>query len=304
MRILLLGAGGQVGRALLQSLVGLGDVVAATRSGRLAGSNSPCASIDLDRPATLPALLDEVAPDVVVNATGYTAVDRAEVDRDAAFRVNADAVDMLANACRTRGALLLHYSTDYVFSGQGSRRWSENDSPGPLSAYGQSKLAGEQAIRASGCEHMIFRIAWVYGPHGRNFLRTMLRAGCNGESLSVVHDQVGSPTPASWIAQATALVLARRTTQVGTWHLAAAGETSWHGFATAIFDGAVQAGLIAAVPEVRPVDSREYPSAAQRPSYSCLDTGKLAADFTITLPHWRKGLSLVLADMAMSALRT
>lgn len=304
MRILLLGANGQVGFALHRSLVGLGEVVATTRSGQLPGSKAPCRIADLGQPDSLPALVAEVAPDIVVNAAAHTAVDRAESERDLAFRINAEAVGALADACHARDALLVHYSTDYVFPGNTDRPWHEDDATDPPGVYGQSKLAGEQAIRDSGCKHMIFRTAWIFGARGHNFLRTMLRVGAERESLSVVDDQFGSPTPAPWVAQATALTLARRTDQVGTWHMVAGGETSWHGFASAIFDDAVRAGLIAAAPDLQAIASSDYPTVARRPAYSRLDTGKLAADFGVVLPHWREGLSQVMADLAESAHRS
>lgn len=298
MRILLLGANGQVGYALHRSLVGLGGIVATTRSGHLPGSGAPCAVADLDRPGELPALIAEVAPAVVVNAAAHTAVDRAESEPAAAFRLNAEAVGVLAETCRARGALLVHYSTDYVFPGNADRPWREDDATAPLGVYGASKLAGEDAIRASGCEHMIFRTAWVYGARGHNFLRTMLRLGAERDMLKVVSDQVGSPTPAPWIAQATALALARRQGRSGTWHMVADGETSWHGFASAIFEDARQAGLSARTPVVHAVGSDAYPTPAKRPAYSRLDTGKLAADFGIRLPDWREGLRQVIAELA------
>lgn len=301
MRILLLGASGQVGYVLQRSLVGLGEVLATTRSGRLPGSRAPCRVADLDRPGDLLPLLADVAPDVVVNAAAYTAVDHAESESETAFRINAEAVGSLAEACRAHGALLVHYSTDYVFPGTATRPWRENDATGPLGVYGASKLAGEQAIAASGCAHLIFRTAWVYGARGRNFLRTMLRVGAERDELQVVHDQIGSPTPAAWIAQATALALARRTDQVGTWHLVASGETSWHGFAATIFDAAEHAGLIAKAPVVQRIASRDYPTPARRPAYSRLDTYKLARDFHIVLPDWRIGVEQVIAELAERA---
>lgn len=298
MRILLLGANGQVGRALHRSLIGLGEIIATTRSGRLPGSNGPCEIADLDHPGHLSELIARVAPDVVVNAAAYTAVDKAENDREAAYRANAESVGVLAEACKARGALLVHYSTDYVFPGDAKRPWREDDAPAPLGVYGASKLAGEEAIRASHCRHLIFRTAWVHGPHGHNFLRTMLRLGSERDELRVVDDQVGSPTPAPWIAQATALAIAKSKEHCGTWNLVAEGETSWHGFAEAIFVDAVRAGLIDKAPNLIAVGSSEYPTAARRPAYSRLDTGKLARDFGIRLPDWRRGVTQVIADLA------
>lgn len=299
MRILLVGANGQVGYCLHRSLVGLGEIAATTRSGRLPGG-APCEVADLDRPDTLAALVERVGPDVVVNAAAYTAVDKAESDRDAAFRANAESVGILAQACAARGARLVHYSTDYVFPGDAQRPWREDDPTGPLGVYGESKLAGEEAVRASGCRHMIFRTAWVYGPRGGNFLRTMLRLGRERPELRVVADQVGSPTPAPWIAQATALCLASCSTQErsGTWNMVAGGEASWHGFATAIFEAAVAAGLVDAAPHVVPIATGDYPTPARRPAYSRLDTQRLHDDFGIWMPDWRLGLRQVIEDLS------
>src|SRR5690606_35549765 len=171
---------------------------------------------------------------------------------------------VLALACAKRGIPLVHYSTDYVFPGTAERPWREDDPTGPLGVYGATKLAGEEAIRASGCQHLILRTAWVYGARGHNFLRTMLRLGAERDELRVVADQVGSPTPAAWIAQTTALALARLADQSGTWNLLASGETSWHGFADAIFESATHAGLLERAPGVVPVSSSEYPTPARR----------------------------------------
>ncbi|MBS7457821.1 dTDP-4-dehydrorhamnose reductase [Coralloluteibacterium stylophorae] len=298
MRILLIGANGQVGYCLHRSLVGLGEIIPTTRSGRLPGG-APCEVADLDRPETLATLVERVAPDLIVNAAAYTAVDKAESDRDAAFRANAESVGALAAACAARGARLVHYSTDYVFPGDAQRPWREEDPTGPLGVYGASKLAGEEAVRASGCRHMIFRTAWVYGPRGGNFLRTMLRVGAQRDELRVVADQVGSPTPAPWIAQATALCLAKTATDArsGTWNMVAGGEASWHGFAAAIFETAVEAGLLEAAPRVAPIVTADYPTPARRPAYSRLDTQRLHDDFGIRMPDWRLGLRQVIEDL-------
>src|SRR5690606_32831953 len=199
-RLLLLGANGQVGHALRRELAPLGEVVCTTRSGSLPDGGS-CERADFDQPATLPALVERIAPDVVVNAAAYTAVDRAEEEAEAAFRANAEAPGALAGACARGGALLVHYSTDYVFAGNGTRPWREDDPTAPLGVYGASKLAGEEAVRGSGARHMVFRTAWVYGTHGHNFMRTMLRLGAERDELRVVADQVGTPTPAGLIAR-------------------------------------------------------------------------------------------------------
>ncbi|MGY0634021.1 dTDP-4-dehydrorhamnose reductase [Luteimonas sp. A478] len=298
MRILLLGANGQVGFALHRSLVAHGEIVPTTRSGTLPGSNAACEKADLDRPGSLPALVERINPDIVVNAAAYTAVDKAESEPEAAHRANAESVGTLARACADRGIPLVHYSTDYVFPGDSSRPWREDDPTAPLGVYGSSKLAGEEAIRDSGCRHLIFRTAWVYGSRGHNFLRSMLRLGAERQELRVVADQFGSPTPAAWIAQATALVLTRRGEKSGTWNLVAGGETSWHGFAEAIFEAAVQSGMLERAPSTLPITSAEYPTPARRPAYSRLDTGKLARDFGIQLPDWRDGLLQVMGELA------
>lgn len=300
MRILLIGANGQVGYELHRSLVGVGEIVPTTRSGQLPGSRAACETADLDQPGAMEDLVSRVAPDIVVNAAAYTAVDKAESDRDGAYRANAESVEALAHACAKRGASLLHYSTDYVFPGDSSRPWREDDATAPLGIYGASKLAGEEAIRASGCRHIIVRTAWVFGSRGNNFLRTMLRLAGEREELRVVADQVGSPTPAPWIALGTARILSQLPTdhRSGTWHLVAGGETSWQGFAEAIVDDAARAGLIDAPPRVTGIETKEFPTPARRPAYSRLDTTRLSRDFGISLPNWRSGVTEVIADLA------
>lgn len=293
MKILLFGGNGQVGTELQRALAPLGEVVVATRDGNPPGG----VAADFDAPQSLPALIDDIAADVVVNAAAYTAVDRAEADAEAAFRINAEAPACIAKACAARGARLVHYSTDYVFDGQSARPYREDDAVAPLGVYGASKLAGERAIQASGADHMIFRTAWVYASHGHNFLRTMLRLAAERDELRVVDDQVGCPTPAWLIADVTAraLSMAPRT---GLWHLAAAGSTSWCGFATAIVDGAFADGLLARRPVVRGIRTDEYPVAAARPARSLLDTSRLQSDFDIVLPRWQDGLQRVLQEIA------
>lgn len=293
MRILLLGANGQVGHELRRALAPLGELTCTTRSGMRADGGA-CEAADFDDPASLPALVERVAPDVVVNAAAYTAVDRAETERDAAFRANAEAPGELARACAQRDALFVHYSTDYVFDGTGTRPYREDDPTAPLGVYGASKLAGEEAVRARGARHLIFRTAWVYAAHGRNFLLTMLRLAKERDELRVVADQVGTPTSAMLIADTTAAILARPFARSGLWHLTAGGETSWHGFAAAIVEEAHAQGLIARRPAVVPIPTSEYPTPARRPAYSCLDTGALTRDFVIGLPDWRDGMAGIL----------
>ena len=290
MKLLLLGGNGQVGRELRRSLLPLGELVVATRDGGDAD-----AAADFDAPASLAALIEQTAPDVVVNAAAYTAVDKAETDAAAAFRINAEAPAAIAQACVDTDALLVHYSTDYVFDGSASRPYREDDATAPLGVYGASKLAGEQAIRASGVRHAILRTAWVYAAHGRNFLLTMLRLANERDELRVVADQIGAPTPAAWIADATAEIIRRGVMASGTWHLVADGETSWHGFAEAIVDEAHALGLIARKPRVVAIPTADYPTPARRPAYSVLDTTRLQRDFGVAPPDWRDGLRRTLA---------
>ncbi|WP_137191111.1 dTDP-4-dehydrorhamnose reductase [Stenotrophomonas rhizophila] len=295
MTVLLFGGNGQLGQELRRALAPLGEVVATTRSGSLP-DGSACEVADFDAPASLTALLDRVRPDVVVNAAAYTAVDRAEDDRDAAWRANAEAPGVIARWCAAAGVPMVHYSTDYVFDGQGTRPYREEDATAPLGAYGGSKLDGEQAIRAAGGRHLIFRTAWVYASHSANFLRTMLRVGAERDVLRVVADQVGTPTPAALIADVTTQALQHSGGLSGTWHLTANGETSWHGFAEAIFAEAVAAGKLARAPKVEAITTAEYPTPAKRPAYSGLDVSKLEADFGIALPSWQDGLKRVIAE--------
>ena len=297
MRVLLFGANGQVGHELRRSLAPLGQVVCTTRSGALE-DGTPCQVADFDQPASLPALIERIAPDVVVNAAAYTAVDRAEDDAAAAFRANADAPRAIAETCARLGIRIVHYSTDYVFDGSGTRPWREDDPTAPLGVYGASKLAGEDAIRATGARHMIFRTAWVYASHGKNFLLTMLRLARERDELRVVADQVGTPTPAALIADVTALALRSRGAETGTWHLTARGQTSWHGFASAIVLRAHAGGLLARAPDVVAIASDAFPTRAQRPAYSCLDTAKLERDFATSLPQWEDALATVLAGLS------
>ena len=296
-RILLLGANGQVGHELRRSLVNFGEVIPTTRSGVVEDGIS-CEVADFDQPESLAGLVDRISPDVVVNAAAYTAVDRAEDDVAAAFRANAEAPGQLARACAARDALLVHYSTDYVFGGQSTRPYRPDDATSPLGTYGASKLAGEVAIRESGCRHMIFRTAWVYGNHGNNFMRTMLRVGAERDQLCVVADQFGTPTPAGLIAEVTRHAIESGHARSGTWHLTATGEASWHAFAQEIFDQAYGCGLLAKIPQVIAVTTAEYPTRARRPAYSCLDTSTLRDSFRVSLPDWRAGLAQVLDAVA------
>jgi dTDP-4-dehydrorhamnose reductase len=288
-RILLLGANGQLGTELRRSLAPLGELVAGTRRGSLPDGTT-CERADFDHPETLPALVGRIAPAIVVNAAAYTAVDRAEQEPDAADRANAQAPAALAAVCAAQGALLVHYSTDYVFDGTGDRPLREDDSPAPLGAYGRTKLEGERAIGRSRCHHLILRTAWLYALHGQNFLRTMLRLGAERESLRVVADQVGSPTPAWLIADATAAILRQGVAESGVRHLVAGGRTSWHGFAGEIFAQAHARGMLERVPRVEAIASSQYPTPAPRPAWSVLDSSRLAAEYGLELPDWRQAL--------------
>ncbi len=293
MKLLLLGGDGQVGFELRRSLAPLGEVVVTTRGGTLADGGA-CEALDLAQIDTIEPLLRRVRPDYVINATAYTAVDRAETERELAFIVNAQAPGRLAELCAADGIGLVHYSTDYVFDGSATRPYLDTDPTGPLGAYGQSKLAGEQAIGASGARHLILRTAWVYATRGGNFLRTMLRLGAEREELRVVADQHGSPTPAWLLADAAAQVLGQGIAESGVRHLVAAGQTSWHGFAEAIFDEAHARGLIERKPRVLPITTAEYPTPARRPAYSVLDSRHLQGEYGLTIPDWREALRTTL----------
>ncbi|MEA5669632.1 dTDP-4-dehydrorhamnose reductase [Stenotrophomonas sp. MH1] len=296
MIVLVFGGNGQVGQELLRALHGVDEVVATTRSGRLP-DGSDCETADFTQPEQLTTLLDRIRPGVVINAAAYTAVDRAEQEPEAAFAANAQAPGVIARWCAVHGVPMVHYSTDYVFDGQGTAPYREDEPTAPLGVYGTSKRDGEDAVRAAGGRHLIFRTAWVYASHGGNFLRTMLRVGAERDALRVVADQIGTPTSAALIAEVTVKALQHPGGLSGTWHLTASGQTSWHGFAEAIFAEAVTAGLMAKVPAVEAISSAEYPTPAKRPSWSVLDNHKLQHDFDIVLPPWQDGLRKVIAEL-------
>ncbi|MFZ2235787.1 MAG: dTDP-4-dehydrorhamnose reductase [Dokdonella sp.] len=304
MKILLLGANGQVGHELLTTLRPLGEVTAATRSGRLV-DEAECEIVDLADSTSLLSLLDRVTPELIVNAAAYTAVDRAENEPEQADLINHRAMAMIGDWAHANDALVVHYSTDYVFDGKASTPYHESDSTAPLGVYGRSKLAGEEALRASSARHFIFRTAWVYAARGGNFLRTMLRIGAERDELRVVNDQVGTPTPAGLIASRTADVLQRwmrldqadQQQALGTYHLTTSEPCSWFDFATAIFAQAQAAGIIDRSPRLVPIPSSEYPTPAQRPDWSVLDNGKLALVFGLTAPPWQQGLRDVIAQL-------
>ena len=303
MSILLLGAEGQVGHALQTALLGIAPVMAATRSGQLAGG-LPCLRVDLSNFESITAIIQRERPQWIINAAAYTAVDRAESESDIAQRINAEAVGVIGEHAAKIDARVVHFSTDYVFAGHGDQPWREADPIAPLNVYGRSKADGEQALRASGASHLILRTAWVYGARGQNFLRTMLRAGTSHDALRVVSDQFGTPTTATLIAQITARLVSilmtadARDTRFGTYHLTADGHTSWHGFAEAIFAQAQQAGLITRAPSVQAIGSADYPTAAQRPNWSVMNTQKLRDTFSLHLPHWQSGLCSTISQIA------
>jgi dTDP-4-dehydrorhamnose reductase len=297
MKILLLGADGQLGYELHRACAPLGDILPYTYSGQLPGGQR-CGRIDFGVAGDLDRLVAELRPALVLNAVAHTAVDRAEDEPQLAQRINADAVDELAQACQGIDAKLVHYSTDYVFGGDSQRPWREDDATAPLAVYGRSKLAGENAVRASGCRHMVLRTAWVYASRGQNFLRTALRLARERDELRIVHDQVGSPTPARWLATATALALVKRADADGTWHLVSDGECSWFQFASAIYSEALGSKVIDRAPRLLGIPSSDYPTKAKRPAYSRLDCDKFAADFGLRLPDWRLGLRQVIAELA------
>lgn len=289
MRILLLGANGQVGWELQRSLALLGSLQAAGR-----------AQADLEQPDGLRRLVDQVQPTVIVNAAAHTAVDRAESEPDRAHAINAMAPGLLAQLAAERGAWLVHYSTDYVFDGSGSRAWVEDDPTGPLSVYGRTKLAGEDAIRTSGARHLIFRTSWVYAARGGNFARTMLRLAAERDTLRVIDDQIGAPTGADLIADVTAHAIRQAMAQgtTGTFHLAPAGHTSWHGYAQFVFEAArrLKPDLALKVQAVEAIPTSAYPTPAQRPLNSRLDTTRLQSTFGLQLPHWHTGVLRMLHE--------
>jgi len=304
-KILLLGANGQVGFELARTLAPLGELQVATRDGLLA-TGEHCLHADLANPETLDAALHAAAPDIVVNAAAYTAVDRAEDEENLADRINHWALTVLGAWAARSGALVVHYSTDYVFDGAARHPYREDDPTAPLGVYGRTKLAGEDALRASGCDHLILRTAWVFAARGHNFLRTMLRLARERDELRIVDDQRGAPTAAGTIASATAQALSlwlawdgqARDAAIGTYHLCAGGECSWFEFAQAIVASAKRAGLVDRVPAVVPIATADYPTRARRPAWSVLDTTKIRAAFGLNLPRWEQGLDAVIGELA------
>lgn len=289
MKLLLLGKDGQVGRELQRALAPLGSVTALGR-----------AEADFSRPQTLRGALEGYEADVVVNAAAYTAVDKAEAEPDLARAVNTESVGVLAELAAARGSWLVHYSTDYVFDGLSERPYREDDATAPLGVYGFTKRDGELAIATSGARHLIFRTCWVHGVHGANFARTMLRLARERDTLRVVADQVGAPTSAELIADVTAAALQRTSDGAsGLYHLAAAGVTSWHGYAQSVVKEALALGApLAAKPDrIVPIATADYPTAARRPANSRLDTAKLSRQFDLAMPDWREGVRRTVGEL-------
>lgn len=293
--ILLLGADGQVGWELRRSLLSVGKVTAITRQ--------DCALTDK---AAITALVASHKPDIIVNAAAYTAVDLAESESEQAYALNRDLPALLGELARQRDILVVDYSTDYVFDGSKKEPYFEHDITAPANVYGASKLAGLQALQASGCRHLVFRVSWVYSPRRGNFIKTILRLAAEREELSIVSDQIGSPTPASLIADVTAnclLLLAAGTGQEGVYHLAPAGQTSWHGLAQEIVRHAQALNMpLKSKPEdIKPTPTSGYPTPAQRPANSVMNTDKLQRTFQLQLPHWQEPLAHLLQEISASS---
>lgn len=295
MKILLFGKNGQLGWELQRSLAPLGELIALDRH-----STEFCG--DVENLAGIANTVQAIAPDVIVNAAAYTAVDKAESETERADLVNHQTVALLAKESKKLNACLVHYSTDYVFDGSGKKPWLESDAPAPLSVYGASKLAGEQAIIESACQHLIFRTSWVYAVRGTNFAKTMLRLGAEREKLSVISDQIGAPTGADLLADVSAHTIRciRQQPELsGLYHLVASGETSWYEYARFVLNFARQSGLEVKVSDaaIEAIPTSSYPTPAKRPLNSRLNTGKLCANFELSLPHWQHGVTRMLSEI-------
>ena len=295
MKILLTGRNGQVGWELERALAPLGEVVATDRS-----------TLDLADPDAIRRVVREVKPEIIVNAAAYTAVDKAESEQQLARTINALAPGVLAQEAGDLNALLIHYSTDYVFDGNGEKPWLETDPTAPLNVYGATKLESEQLIQHSACRHLIFRTSWVYGARGSNFARTMLKLAGERDSLNVINDQIGAPTGADLLADITAHAIRtalQRPELSGLYHLVAAGETSWHGYAKLVIDFARRSGITLKVaPDgVNPVPTSAFLTPAKRPHNSRMDTTKLRHTFELNLPSWETGVERMLSEVLEKA---
>ena len=284
MKILLLGKNGQVGWELQRSLAPLGEVISLDRN----GLNQWCG--DLSKPDQIYQTIVDIAPNVVVNASAYTVVDLAETEQDMANLINYVAVGKIAEACAQIKALLVHYSTDYVFVGEGGSVFNEADALKPLNIYGKTKALGEQAIQNAQCNYLIFRTSWVFAQKGKNFLKTMLYLSQQREELSIIDDQIGAPTSAELIADVSAHAIVqtlRDQTKIGIYHLVASGETSWFEYANYIFEQAKNLGVNLAIQQVNPIPTAAYPTPAKRPHNSRLNNQKIQHAFQIYLPDWK-----------------
>ncbi|AVF54728.1 dTDP-4-dehydrorhamnose reductase [Pseudomonas fulva] len=297
MKILLLGKNGQVGWELQRALGILGEVTALDR--HLAKTNYGDLKGDLSDLSSLREAIRRVAPQLIVNAAAYTAVDMAESDRDLAYTVNALASQVIAEEVKRMNAWLVHYSTDYVFDGSGNTLWKETDSVAPVNYYGETKLQAERFIRATGCNHLIFRTSWVYAARGNNFAKTMLRLAKDRSTLHVIADQVGVPTGADLLADVAVAAIQqawRRPELGGIYHLAPSGETTWHAYASFVIEFARSQGECLAVECINPIATTEYPTPARRPLNSRLDTAKIRNSFKLHLPDWQSGVARMLME--------
>jgi len=295
-KILLLGKNGQVGWELQRALAPLGELVALDFD-----SPGPL-SADFSKPESLAATVQAVRPQIIVNAAAHTAVDKCESEPDVARALNAESPAVLAREAQRLGAWLMHYSTDYVFDGSGTTPWVEDSPTGPLSVYGATKLEGEEAIRASGCRHLILRTSWVYAARGGNFAKTMLKLAKERDRLTVIDDQIGSPTGADLLADVTAHALRtalQRPEVAGTYHAVGDGETSWHGYAQHVIEFARARGetIKVARDAIAPVPTSAFPTPAKRPANSRMNTHKLRTTFGLTLPSWQAGVDRMLTEV-------
>lgn len=296
-KILLLGKNGQVGWELQRSLSPLGELYAFDRQ-----------TADLSDPQSIRKLILDLKPDFIVNAAAYTAVDKAEEEKELAFKINADAVKVIAEAAKEVNSWLIHYSTDYVYDGTKESNYIETDEVNPLSIYGQSKLAGEDAIRASGCQYLNFRTSWVFAAKGNNFAKSMIQLAKNREQLKIVADQFGAPTSAELIADVTALCICKikqarqsfKENASGTYHLVSTGEASWYSYSQYVIDKAIEFGVKLKLTSdmVFPITTEEYPLPATRPANSKLSINKIEQKFDINLPHWKQYVDRMLAEIS------